>query len=96
VIESDPHARGRPAPAEHAPRIRVVQHCVAQLAQAVDLELEEEHLLCELGVLLQQLEHVTQGHEHCECTDDRCPHRWNCRRLVLYDTPDLMLSINKT
>ena len=66
--------RGRASPAERAPRIGAQAEFVAQLSQAVDLERQKQHLLCELGVLLEQLEYVAQGHQDCDCTDDLCQH----------------------
>ena len=91
-MQSEAHPRGRASPAEHAPRIGAGHEFLAQLTQAVDLEREEEHLLCKLGVSLEQLEHVAHGHQDCDCTDDLCQHRWNCVVLVLYATPNFIVN----
>jgi len=62
----------------------VVKQLVVELAQPVDPVVETEHLLGELGVLLDELEQVAQGHQDRDCADDLYQHRWKGMRLVLY------------
>jgi hypothetical protein len=62
----------------------VVKQLVVEFAQPVDFEVETEHLLGELGVLLDELEQVAHGHQDRDCADDLYQHRCNWRGLVLY------------
>ena len=74
-MQSEAHPRGRASPAEHAPRVRADHQSFAQLTQPVDFVSEQKHLSGELGVVLEQLEHVAHSHQDCDCTDDLCQHR---------------------